>query len=259
MGDFAIQLNKNSFGLSPDSPLSVPTLAPDASHDTALPLNHLGAIQRMDPLGKLQIAIKNSVDVLYFSTEVPFHVLFSEDGSLARGEYLQMWKEMDDNEEAISSISGVASNTEGILNRLEANNVFLIAKRKVEGKVGRPCSTCGRKRTGSHSPAFTLVCVSHPQELCYMSLKFINNVTVLMELALEPGSPTAKVRVGCDNTTVSSPHAPPLALVLLRFLVFLTPPLSLSQLSIRTRIQEVVDGVQESVSAMLQTALASEA
>jgi len=193
MGDFAIQLNKNSFGLSPDAPLSVPTLAPDATHDTALPMNHLGAIQRMDPLGKLQVAIKNSVDVLYFSTEVPFHVLFSEDGSLARGEYLQMWKEMDDSEEVVSSISGVASNVEGILNRLEANNVFLIAKRKVEGK-----------------------------ELCYMSLKFINNVTVLMELALEPGSPTAK-------------------------------------LSIRTRIQEVVEGVQESVTAMLQTALASEA
>lgn len=162
MGDFAIQLNKNSFGLSPDSPLSVPTLAPDASHDTALPLNHLGAIQRMDPLGKLQIAIKNSVDVLYFSTEVPFHVLFSEDGSLARGEYLQMWKEMDDNEEAISSISGVASNTEGILNRLEANNVFLIAKRKVEGKVGcRGLRVDQNEQAVTPGPAFTLVRISH--------------------------------------------------------------------------------------------------
>ena len=38
LGDFAIQFNKNSFALSPASPLSVPTLAPGASHNVSLPL-----------------------------------------------------------------------------------------------------------------------------------------------------------------------------------------------------------------------------
>ena len=37
---------------------------------------------KMTPLALLQIAVKNSVDVLYFSTEVPMNVLFAEDGNM---------------------------------------------------------------------------------------------------------------------------------------------------------------------------------
>ena len=84
MGDFAIQFNKNSFGLAPAAALAVPTLAPNATHDTSLPINNLGAVQKMDPLSKLQVAVKTSVDVVYFSIMVPFHVLFAEDGKLGR-------------------------------------------------------------------------------------------------------------------------------------------------------------------------------
>ena len=121
MGDFAIQFNKNSFGLSPEG-LSVPTLPPNESFSTSLPLNNcqllstpppflrlspfcfvpaivfllrgtnphcrasyftaVGPVQRMDPLGKLQVAIKNSLDVVYFSVDVPFYVYLAEDGKL---------------------------------------------------------------------------------------------------------------------------------------------------------------------------------
>ena len=64
-----------------------------------------------------------------------------------------------------------------------------------------------------------------------MSLKFINNVTVLMELALEPGSPTAKVCCAVDlrpgqrrrsgNGDVLTDPFPPL--VSLPFCLFLHP------------------------------------
>ena len=87
MSDFAIQFNKNSFGLSPAEPLQLPSLAPNASQDVSLPMNNLGAIQRMDPLQKLQIAIKNNIDVLYYSCVVPTHILLSEEGTL--GERIQ--------------------------------------------------------------------------------------------------------------------------------------------------------------------------
>ena len=36
----------------------------------------------MDPLTNLQVAVKNNVDVFYFSCTVPYNVLFSEDGQM---------------------------------------------------------------------------------------------------------------------------------------------------------------------------------
>lgn len=36
----------------------------------------------MDPLGKLQVAVKNSIDVLYFSCTVPFFALCAADGNI---------------------------------------------------------------------------------------------------------------------------------------------------------------------------------
>lgn len=48
-----------------------------------------GAVQRMDPLTNLQVAVKNSVDIFYFSCTVPYHVFFVEDGQM--GNHLLYW------------------------------------------------------------------------------------------------------------------------------------------------------------------------
>jgi AP-1 complex subunit beta-1 len=42
----------------------------------------------MDPLGKIQVAVKNSLDVLYYSTNVPFHLYLAEDGQLRKSRWL---------------------------------------------------------------------------------------------------------------------------------------------------------------------------
>lgn len=38
----------------------------------------------MDPLTNIQIALKNNIDVFYFSTMVPVNVLFMEDGNMGK-------------------------------------------------------------------------------------------------------------------------------------------------------------------------------
>lgn len=38
----------------------------------------------MDPLTNLQVAIKNNVDVFYFSCVLPYNVLFAEDGQMGK-------------------------------------------------------------------------------------------------------------------------------------------------------------------------------
>eukprot|EP00730_Choanoeca_flexa_P017674 TRINITY_DN8542_c0_g1_i2.p1 TRINITY_DN8542_c0_g1~~TRINITY_DN8542_c0_g1_i2.p1 ORF type:complete len:877 (+),score=306.11 TRINITY_DN8542_c0_g1_i2:70-2700(+) len=173
MGDFAIQFNKNSFGLSPATALTVPTLAPNQSFETSLPLNNMGAVQRTDPLGKLQVAVKNSLDVLYFATNVPFHLYLAEDGQLPKREYLEMWREMDDSSEVVAAVSGVTANTDACIARLKANNIFMVAKRSV-----------------------------NDQDLIYMSVKFINNIVALIEVTLSPGQPVAKVAIRTTTTDI---------------------------------------------------------
>ena len=57
MSGFAIQFNKNSFGIIPAQPLQVPTpLTPNQPCDVSLPLNTSGPVQKMDPLNNLQVS-----------------------------------------------------------------------------------------------------------------------------------------------------------------------------------------------------------
>lgn len=55
MTGFAIQLNKNSFGLVPSAPIQVGALQPSQTIEASLILNATGAVQRMEPLNNLQV------------------------------------------------------------------------------------------------------------------------------------------------------------------------------------------------------------
>ena len=56
MSGFAIQLNKNSFGLISSQALQVATpLIPNGSSDASLPLATNGPVQKMEPLANLQV------------------------------------------------------------------------------------------------------------------------------------------------------------------------------------------------------------
>lgn len=94
MNGFAIQFNKNSFGIAPGAPLNVGALQPGQSLEHNLPLSTTGPVQRMDPLSTLQVAIKNNVDVFYYACQIPMQVLFCEDGQLEKRVFLSTWKDI---------------------------------------------------------------------------------------------------------------------------------------------------------------------
>uniref|UniRef100_A0A667YM93 AP complex subunit beta n=1 Tax=Myripristis murdjan TaxID=586833 RepID=A0A667YM93_9TELE len=100
MGDFAIQFNRNSFGLAPAGPLQVLTpFTPNQSIEVTLPLNTVGPVMKMEPLNNLQVAVKNNIDVFYFSCQYPISMLFVEDGKMERQVFLATWKDIpNDNE-----------------------------------------------------------------------------------------------------------------------------------------------------------------
>jgi AP-1 complex subunit beta-1 len=159
MSGFAIQLNKNSFGIIPGAPLQVPPLPPAQTAEVSLQLNHTGAVMRMEPINNLQIAIKNNVDIFYFACLIHGQCLFTEDGQLDKRVFLSTWKEIPSANEVQHTIEGIVGNADAIAAKMTANNIFTIAKRNVEG-----------------------------QDMLYQSLKLENNAYVLLELKLAPGS-----------------------------------------------------------------------
>ena len=42
----------------------------------------VGPVQRMEPLNQLQVAVKNNIDVIYFTAAVPYNSLWAEDGQM---------------------------------------------------------------------------------------------------------------------------------------------------------------------------------
>ncbi|XP_050068509.1 AP-1 complex subunit beta-1 isoform X1 [Anopheles maculipalpis] len=175
MTGFAIQLNKNSFGLVPSAPLQVAPLQPSQSVDTSLPLGTTGPVQRMEPLNNLQVAIKNNVDIFYFACLVHGNVLFVEDGQLDKRVFLTTWKEIPAANEIQYNLHGIVGTADTVAAKMTANDIFTIAKRNVEG-----------------------------QDMLYQSLKLTNNIWVLLELKLSPGSSDATLSLKTRSVEVGA-------------------------------------------------------
>uniref|UniRef100_A0A8C9WUB9 AP complex subunit beta n=1 Tax=Scleropages formosus TaxID=113540 RepID=A0A8C9WUB9_SCLFO len=160
MTDFAIQFNKNSFGVIPTTPLPIHTpLMPNQSIDISLPLSTIGPVMKMDPLNNLQVAVKNIIDVFYFSCLIPLNIFFVEDGKMERQVFLVTWKDIPNENELQYQIKECHLNADTVSGKLQNNNIFTIAKRNVEG-----------------------------QDMLYQSLKLTNGIWILAELRIQPGA-----------------------------------------------------------------------
>ncbi|KAK5615310.1 AP-1 complex subunit beta-1 [Crenichthys baileyi] len=175
MTDFAIQFNRNSFGLAPAGPLQVLTpLSPNQSIEVTLPLSTIGPVMKMDPLNNLQVAVKNNIDVFYFSCQYPISMLFVEDGKMERQVFLNTWKEIPNDSEAQFQIKDCHLSSDAASNKLQGSNIFTIAKRTVDG-----------------------------QDLLYQSTKLSNGIWVLAELRVQTGNPNFTVCLKCRAPEVS--------------------------------------------------------
>ncbi|XP_035592065.2 AP-1 complex subunit beta-1 isoform X1 [Oncorhynchus keta] len=161
MTDFAIQFNRNSFGLAPAGPLQVLTpLGPNQTIEVSLPLSTVGPVMKMDPLNNLQVAVKNNIDVFYFSCQYPISMLFVEDGKMERQVFLATWKDIPNDNESQFQIKDCHLNSDAASSKLQGSNIFTIAKRTVDG-----------------------------QDMLYMSIKLSNGIWVLAELRVQAGNP----------------------------------------------------------------------
>uniref|UniRef100_A0A667X8R3 Adaptor related protein complex 2 subunit beta 1 n=1 Tax=Myripristis murdjan TaxID=586833 RepID=A0A667X8R3_9TELE len=158
---------KNIFGVIPTSPLPIHTpLMPSQSIEISLPLNTIGPVMKMDPLNNLQVAVKNNIDVFYFSGLIPLNIFFVEDGKMERQVFLATWKDIPNENELQYQIKDCHLNADTVSGKLQNNNIYTIAKRNVEG-----------------------------QDMLYQSLKLTNGIWILAELRIQPGNPNYTVTI----------------------------------------------------------------
>lgn len=62
-----------------------------------------------------QVAIKNDVGVFYFATIVPLNMYFDESGQMDKRDFLQMWKEIPEQNEVQFTINNVKGLSAGSL------------------------------------------------------------------------------------------------------------------------------------------------
>jgi vesicle coat complex subunit len=139
MTGFAVQFNKNSFGLTPAAPLNIPHPIPaNQSFNVSLPLATTGPVTKMDPVSLLQVAVKNNVDVLYFQCDVPLHVVLVEDGLMDKQQFLAFWQETPQSSEVKSQLpTGGQGGADAVVEKLRLNNVFLVARRPADAATVR--------------------------------------------------------------------------------------------------------------------------
>eukprot|EP00163_Fabomonas_tropica_P015551 TRINITY_DN28362_c0_g1_i1.p1 TRINITY_DN28362_c0_g1~~TRINITY_DN28362_c0_g1_i1.p1 ORF type:complete len:940 (-),score=328.76 TRINITY_DN28362_c0_g1_i1:243-3062(-) len=136
MSQFAIQFNQNSFSLTPGGPLPLQGLAPGASQVVVLPVTNSGQPRAGPPSPLLQVAIKHSAGVVYFDYQIPMPAVLVEGdagGRFDRQTFLSQWKSIPDANEKTTTLNGVQCNADAAQQKLEANNIFFIAKRQANG------------------------------------------------------------------------------------------------------------------------------
>jgi len=133
IGGFAVQVNKNPFGLAPAAQLVCPDLAPGQSHEAVMTLTAGALLSNTAPTNPLflQIALKNSLDIFYFNVPFDLPAVFVENGGVNKDSFTQVWQKVSDQRQ--STRTGIADKTltpDGIKTSLTLDNVSYVAQRQ---------------------------------------------------------------------------------------------------------------------------------
>jgi len=171
LSGFAIQFNKNSFGLVPESPAALgqclpQQIAPGASGSGSMALLNNGPLS--DSKGAVQMAIKTNVKVFYFQDTANLTLFLVADGRLDQQAFLAQWKgTAQEHRVEVSGVPPTAEVVEQICPKFEAQQVFFIARRKLPDGA----------------------------DMVYFSVKTFNGHVLLAEVGFRPGSGAATIVV----------------------------------------------------------------
>merc|ERR1719272_1245859 len=103
IGGFAVQVNKNPFGIAPTAALACPDLAPGQSTEVSLAMTPGTLLSNTAPTNPLflQIAIKNSLDIFYFNVPFDLSAVMVEGGGVAKDLFTQVWQKVGEGKQHV--------------------------------------------------------------------------------------------------------------------------------------------------------------
>lgn len=166
LSEFAIQFHVNCFGLAPSVVnLPVQRLVPGELANYSQEI-FVGVPTQLNPTQNspiLQIAFKHGTNIFYSQTDIPFQILFQENGALEKEPFLKLWKSIPEENERTAEFNIKLTSADAAQKKLEAHNLFFVAKRQMNG-----------------------------QEFIYLASKVLGELVILMELTFTPGVPVCK-------------------------------------------------------------------
>jgi AP-1 complex subunit beta-1 len=188
VGSFAVQLNKNAFGLNPATQQMIcsPPVSIGQKGRTFVELVH--APQMMAPPSapgqpiapQIQVAIKNMTTgtVFYFAVTMNFEAMFGVDGKMDRTTFIELWKSIDDRNELYGTVTDLPKDSctiDRVTEKFQAYHIYFIARRPVPNTDG--------------------------QEVVYFSMRTIAGMDFLAELTFKQGVNACKVCLKTEHAS----------------------------------------------------------
>jgi len=135
IGGFAVQVNKNPFGLAPAGPLQVPDIMPGASVEAVLTMQPGQLLSNTPPTNPLflQIAIRNSFDIFYFNVPFDLSAVLIENSAVGQEEFTSVWQRVGEAKQHTSVCNIDRPTTaDAVKSRLAADNMVCVGQKQAD-------------------------------------------------------------------------------------------------------------------------------
>lgn len=130
MSGWAVQFNKNPFGLAPAGPLQIPEVAPNGgTAQSLLPLQPNQLLSGTAPANPLflEVAVKTNVDIFYLSVGYDLSAVLAEGGPVAQQVFQGTWQSVPpDRKTRLMGQFAAKVATESVIARLRQYYVYLV-------------------------------------------------------------------------------------------------------------------------------------
>mmetsp|Transcript_14940 Transcript_14940/g.52439 ORF Transcript_14940/g.52439 Transcript_14940/m.52439 type:complete len:932 (+) Transcript_14940:64-2859(+) len=160
MSGWAVQFNKNPFGLAPSGPLQLPDVAPNGgTAQTLMPLQPNQLLSGAAPGSPLflEVAVKTNLDVFYLSIGYDLSAVLADGGPIDKDEFQRTWQAVPPDRK-VRTMGQLAQKVtpEMVIQRLRQYYIYLVAQMQ-----------------------------GNDADLLYFSASTCNNLAVFCELSLQ--------------------------------------------------------------------------
>eukprot|EP00922_Rhytidocystis_sp_ex-Travisia-forbesii_P004925 GHVS01007206.1.p1 GENE.GHVS01007206.1~~GHVS01007206.1.p1 ORF type:complete len:933 (+),score=110.68 GHVS01007206.1:112-2910(+) len=174
LSGWAIQFNKNSFGMAPSTQLELPSVAPGGSADGVIRItpNQLNSNTPPTVPLALQVAIKTDLDIFYFAVPFDLSAALVEGSPVDKEIFRSKWQTIGEQMQgSIMTNSPLQPTSDSVTKALKACNCYRVAERAAD-----------------------------TFEALYFSCVTVNNLLVLSEVSIQKSGPGVKIGVRTDAT-----------------------------------------------------------